>query len=83
MPIDERRYPHFGGRKRPGVCAVCGRTLLVSEVDTPDDTGEKVCPACVTVAVDIAWDQYQDSRRAVPRLPARSRLFENIETPDE
>ena len=66
MAIDERRHPHYGGRKRPAECDVCQRTLLCSQIDTPDDTGESVCPQCIAAAVDIAWSEEQ--RR--PKSPA-------------
>jgi hypothetical protein len=62
VAVDEQRHPHYGGRKRPAECAVCHRTVLCLEVDTPDDTGERVCPQCIAVAIDVSWSDRKTVR---------------------
>lgn len=71
MPIDIRRYPHFGGRTRPDTCAGCERIVPCYVTDDPDDRGLSLCPTCIQQTVEGVWrDRPSGPKGVVPGASA-------------
>jgi hypothetical protein len=70
VPVDTRRYPHFGGRKKPATCAGCERIVLCYVMDAPADDDTALCGSCLAEIVGISWvDRPSGPKGVTPGAP--------------